>query len=154
MIRIYKYSAQSRSYIMIDGRDVEIPRFRNARTVSDLCVVNGVDGVVIIDRSEPADFCLTLRDRSGSEIVPGADGSGAADCRDSGAAAYHDSGAAACAVAFADLLGVKAFHTQNYTFEWGGIVFEAYIASHLGEVKEVSLNGADAVSALCEGLMD
>lgn len=146
MIRIYKYSAQSRSYIMIDGRDVEIPRFRNARTVSDLCVVNGVDGVVVIDRSELADFCLTLRDRSGSEIVPGTDGSGAAAC--------HDSGAAACAVAFADLLGVKAFHTQNYTFEWKGAVFEAYIASHLGEVKEVSLNGADAVSALCEGLMD
>lgn len=138
MIRIYKYSAQSRSYIMIDGRDVEIPRFRNARTVSDLCVVNGVDGVVVIDRSELADFCLTLRDRSGSEIVPGTDGSGAA----------------ACAVAFADLLGVKAFHTQNYTFEWKGALFEAYIASHLGEVKEVSLNGADAVSALCEGLMD
>lgn len=146
MIRIYKYSAQSRSYIMIDGRDVEIPRFRNARTVSDLCVVNGVDGVVVIDRSELADFCLTLRDRSGSEIVPGTDGSGAA--------AYYDSGAAACAVAFADLLGVKAFHTQNYTFEWKGALFEAYIASHLGEVKEVSLNGADAVSALCEGLMD
>lgn len=146
MIRIYKYSAQSRSYIMIDGRDVEIPRFRNARTVSDLCVVNGVDGVVVIDRSEPADFCLTLRDRSGSEIVPGADGSGAADCR--------DSGAAACAVAFADLLGVKAFHTQDYTFEWGGLVYRAYIASHLGEVKEVSLNGAATVSALCEGLMD
>lgn len=141
MIRIFRYSSCSQSFIMIDGRDVEIPRFRNAGTVSAMCVMNEVDGIVIIDRSESADFSLSFRSRSGSTVLPGSSD-------------LADAGVSSCAVAFADLLGIKAFHTREYRFEWGGVLFEAYISSHLGEVKEISINGAATVSALCEGLID
>lgn len=135
MIRIYKYSAGSGNFIMVDGRDVEVPRFRKPAEVHSLCLIHQADGLVILDHSAAADFKMEFR--------------GSAECPPS---LVRE--ASACAVAYADLLGVKPFHTQDYTFEIDGTVHAAVIASHLGECKEVSLSGAPSIPCLCLGELE
>ena len=98
--------------------------------------MHGFDALLILDLpSEKADFSLEVRDSSGREVP------------------VSDS-AAACAVAFADLLGVKPFHSTDYTFENSGTVHSAGILSHLGENKLICLAAGDSqvtVDALCQG---
>jgi len=134
MIRMYRYSEDELSFIMIDGRDVEIPRFRKRNDAHAMCLLHGTDGIVILDKSEKADFLI--------EFV-GADGV-AADAPD---------GARRCAVAFADLVGVKPFHTKEYSFEASGSTHDALILSHLGECKVVKIGDCEG-SALCEGELE
>lgn len=130
MIRIYRYSEGEHSFMMIDGRDVDIPRFRKPREVHSLCLLHGVDGLAIVNKSELADFKL--------EFFPFRNPSQLSLC------------AAACSVAFADLLGVKPFHSQDYRVEFDGTVLDAQILSHLGECKQVRLQSRE-FSSLCEG---
>lgn len=69
--------------------------------------------------------------------------------------------AARCAVAFADLLGVKPFHSTDYTLECHDAVLRATIECHLGECKVVSLQNstsvttsafsAESLPVICEG---
>ena len=132
MIRMYRYTAGDESLVAIDGRDVMIPRFRNRRTVHALCLINRLDGIVIIDKSEKADFRLEYMPKDGSAACP-------------------TENARRCSVAFADLLGVKPFHTKEYSLEDQGGVHSACILSHLGESKEVAIDGTPSGSVFCEG---
>lgn len=135
MIRIYKYSSPSHTFVMVDGRDVEIPRFRKPAEVHALCLVHEVDAFVIVDHCESADFEM--------EII----------CGNSSACESKEE-AGACAVAFADLLGIKPFHTQDYTFSLDGVRHNAFISSHLGECKEVSIDGRALIPCLCMGKLE
>ena len=134
MIRMYRYSGAELSYMMVDARDAEVPRFRNRSTVHALCLINAVDGLVIINRSDIADFLMELYGTDGRPADLSAD-------------------AARCAVAYADLLGVKPFHTQDYVFEFGAQRFEARIEVHLGESKTVRFLGEEG-TVFCEGEID
>lgn len=120
---------------MIDGRDVDIPRFRKSADVHSLCLIHQVDGLVILDHSSVADFKMEIHCGNG----------GAESCI---------AESSACAVAYADLLGVKPFHSQEYSFELDGMVHNAFISSHLGECKEVGIDGDAPVPVLCLGMMD
>ncbi len=131
---MYRYSEDGRSYILIDGRNDEIPRFRKQEFVHSLCVMCGDDGVVIVDRSDNADYRM--------EFVP----------RDREAAGAGLDGACLCSVAFADLLGIKPFHSRTYRLECAGTVIDAEILSHLGECKEVRLVQSGIAGApICQG---
>ena len=135
---MYRYSEDGKSFIMVDGRDVDVPRFRSPRGVHELCLVHSVDGIGVLDRSESADYALTFL---GSD---GRSGSG-----------RTLSGALLCSVAFADLVGVKAFHSTDYSVEGPDGVIAARILSHLGECKVVSICGQSLPeltgSTVCEG---
>lgn len=139
MIRMYKYSCEGFSFIMVDGRDADIPRFRKRRDVHALCLLNDADGLAIIDKTEKqADYALELYDAAGAQC----------EAPDSPLAVA----AGRCSVAYADLLGVKAFHSVSYRFlAPGGVPVDAGILSHLGECKIVRLGGASDAPTLCEG---
>lgn len=129
---------------MVDGRNVELPRFRKAQDIHTLCLLHDVDGIAIINeassRTSGAFPGNGLYDVSGictnGAQTDGAIGNGcdkgvngipengtimAADFRleiyDRSGKAVWNPAAARCSVAFADLLGVKPFHTQDYAFE-------------------------------------
>ena len=96
MIRMYRYSEGENSYILIDGRDVEIPRFRKSGTVHSLCLFHNVNGIGILDKSDKADFSLEFYGSDGMPHAMPADAiAGASDTV---------TGAAVCAVAFAVVL--------------------------------------------------
>ncbi len=205
MIRMYRYSEEGRSFLLVDGRDVEVPRFRKARSVHELCLVHGVDGIGVLDKSDICDFRFCFIDALGHSfqepvrtdsaafaalpagLVPESSfadaaspaglvpersfadaaspaglvpGSSFADAASPAGFAPGSllAGAALCAVAFADLVGVKPFHTTEYTLEIAGEAYSASILSHLGECKVVSLfaPGLASVrgSAVCEGEVD
>lgn len=140
---MYRYSEGEKSFILVDGRDAEIPRFRRSGTVHSICLIHAADAIVILDKCARADFSLEIYCSDGSAQSAG------------GSPASLDGSAAACAVAFADLVGIKPFHSTDYTFRWAGTVFNAKITSHLGECKEVILSeplfkGA----AVCEGPLE
>lgn len=136
MIRMYRYSEAEESFIMIDGRDVDIPRFRTRKDIHALCLMNDACGIVIMNHpteKEESDFRMEFY---GADGVPGG----------------MNRSAARCAVAFADLLGIKPFHSKEYRFEAADGLHEAFIDSHLGECKMVRLDSdPDAEATLCEG---
>lgn len=140
MIRMYKYSSEGYSLIMVDGRDADIPRFRKRRDVHALCLLNEADGLAIVCKSAEADYALELYDAAGAQCeAPDGPLAEAAE---------------RCSVAYADLLGVKAFHSVSYRFVApGGAPMDAEILSHLGECKIVRLGGASDAPTLCEGDM-
>ena len=124
MIRMYRYVEDGKSFILVDGRDVDVPRLRSPRSVHDLCLVHGVDGIGVLDRSDRADFRAGFLDADGRPLQ-----------------GRILDGAVMCSVAFADLVGVKPFHSTEYTVEEGGRLLPARILSHLGECKVVELSG-------------
>lgn len=135
MKRIYRYSGKQESFLAVDGRDVEVPRFRERRTVHALCLINEVDAILVVDKAEAADFRVDCYGRDGLPCRLSAD-------------------AARCSVAFADLLGVKPFHSQDFKYETPDGTFDAAILSQLGECKTVSVD-VDGTRvpgpAFCEG---
>lgn len=135
MIRIYKYSEDQRQFLMVDGRNVEVPRFRKKADIHSLCLLHQTDAIAIIDEaSASADYKLECYSAAGEPIF--------------------DEAVARCSVAFADLLGVKPFHTQDYTLECMGTSHSAHISVHLGESKSISLDGGPIHSTLCLGELD
>ena len=132
MIRMYVYKAGDEKLVAIDGRDVMIPRFRNRRTTHALCLMNGLDGTIVLDNADDADFRLEYRSKDGMETEP-------------------TEAARRCAVAFADLLGVKPFHTKDYCFDDLAGRHSACILSHLGESKTVSIDDRSSDDIVCEG---
>lgn len=136
MIRIYRYNVEDESYLAVDGRDVTIPRFRDRRTVHALCMMNSLDGVIILDKSDKADFSLEFYGKDGNP-------------------ADAPTSCACVSVAFADLLGVKPFHSKDYTLQTrDGAIHQASINSHLGECKMVQLQGTEPLSVMCDGEFD
>lgn len=135
MIRIYKYSEDQRQFLMVDGRNVEVPRFRKKADIHSLCLLHQTDAIAIIDEvSDSADYKLECYSAAGEPVF--------------------DEAVARCSVAFADLLGVKPFHTQDYTLECMGTSHSAHISVHLGESKSISLDGGPIHSTLCLGELD
>lgn len=148
MIRMYRYSEGESSFIMIDGRDVEIPRFRTPNAVHALCLINDAAGIVIMDYpadSDAADFRMEFYGADGTQH-------GLEPHDTEGSLEGMVRSAAMCAVAFADLLGIKPFHSKEYRFEAADGIHDAFIDSHLGECKMVRLDlDTDAGATLCEG---
>ena len=124
-MEFYRYSGAGNSFVVIDGRNCATDRFRKKEIVHALCMQNDTDGLMILENSDVADFKMLYFNR---------DGSGGMMCGNGGR----------CIVAFADLLGVKPFHTADYAFEApDGVIHRATILSHLGEMKTVRLEMKD-----------
>lgn len=128
MLSFYRYSGAGNSFVVIDGRSVDTSRFKKRVMVHALCLQYSTDGLMILENSDIADFRMSYFN---------SDGSGGMMCGNGGR----------CIVAFADLLGVKPFHSKDYTFETSDGVHHAEILSHLGECKIVRLEMKD-VSAV------
>ncbi|MCQ2183361.1 MAG: diaminopimelate epimerase [Bacteroidales bacterium] len=120
MLKFYKYSGAGNTFVVIDGRKTDVSRFRRKELVHALCLQNRTDGLMILNDSETADFKMEY-------FNP--DGSGGMMCGNGGR----------CIVAFADLVGVKAFHSKEYVFEAPDGIHRAEILAHLGEMKTVRL---------------
>ena len=136
---------------MVDGRGAEVPRFCREDSSHALCLVHDVDMIAVLKESERADFVLECH---GFRSVDAA-----SNALDSASSILPY--AARSAVAFADLLGVKPFHSTDYTFEYDGLLLHATIESHLGECKVVALLNSicsspsaftsESLPVICEG---
>lgn len=126
---LYRYSGAGNSFIVIDGRNIDASRFKKPGMVHMLCLLHAVDGLMVLEHSDTADFRMEF-------FNP--DGSCGMMCGNGGR----------CIVAFADLLGVKPFHSRDWEFEAPDGVHRAEILSHLGECKTVrlSMNDVEGVS--------
>ena len=135
MLRFYRYSGAGNSFVTIDGRTSDASRFKRREVVHALCLQYGTDGLMVLENSKDADFRMDYFN---------SDGSGGMMCGNGGR----------CIVAFADLLGVKPFHSRDYVFEAADGLHHAQILSHLGESKTVRLQMKDVKSAeeACGGL--
>lgn len=129
MMRMYRYSGAGNDFIMIDGRNADVSRFRRKDVIHPLCLMYGTDGLIILGKSQTCDFSMEFYNP---------DGSCGMMCGNGGR----------CAVAFADLLGVKPFHTSEYVFEAPDGVHRAYILSQLGENKTVRLEMGDVTEIM------
>ena len=137
---MYRYTdsaenpSDSLPYILIDGMNSDVSRFTRKRVCHDLCVMSGAAGIAVLKKSDGCDFDLlfycsdALPSSHDSSLSPGSDGLREAPF-----------GVAICAVAFADLLGIKAFHSRDWTFRWGETVFGACIDSQSGDCKSVRI---------------
>lgn len=136
---MYRYSESDTDFIMIDGRNVEIPRFRRRDDVHTLCLLHGAVGLAILTDpadSASADYCLEFFGLDGVKAQP-------------------TKSVQMCSVAFADLLGIKPFHTQRYAFMDDAGIHNASIMSHLGECKAVKVDKSSrAGSTLCLGELE
>lgn len=132
-MKIYRYSGAGNSFVVIDGRNIDVRRYRTPAVVRALCSYNGTDGLMLLLQSKTADFRMEFYNP---------DGSGGMMCGNGGR----------CIVAFADLLGVKPFHTRDYVFEAPDGIHHAEILSHLGEMKLIRLEMRDVQA--CEPALD
>lgn len=147
MIRIYKYSEGQRQFLMVDGRNVEVPRFRKKADIHSLCLLHQTDAIAIIDdASASADSSVNANAYTCADYI--------LECYSAAGEPIFDEAVTRCSVAFADLLGVKPFHTQDYTLECMGTSHSAHISVHLGESKSISLDGGPIHSTLCLGELD
>lgn len=117
---MFRYSGAGNSFIAIDGRDTDVSRFRQKRVIHMLCLANGTDGLMILDKSVAADFRMEFFNPDGSSGMM---------CGNGGR----------CIVAFADFLGVKPFHSTDYVFEAPDGIHNAQILSQMGDCKMVRL---------------
>lgn len=124
MLKFFKYSGAGNTFVVLDGRRTDVSRFRRRELVHALCSQYGTDGMMILEDSEIADFRMEYFN---------SDGSSGMMCGNGGR----------CIVAFADVVGVKAFHTREYVFEAADGIHRAEILSHLGECKVVRLQMKD-----------
>ena len=135
MMKFYKYSGAGNTFTIIDGRRLDVRRFKNPRVIHALCLQYETDGLMILeDPLQGTDFRMTYFN---------SDGTGGMMCGNGGR----------CIVAFADLVGVKPFHSTDYVFEAPDGIHKAKILSHLGECKIVSLQMSD-VSEVREMRLD
>lgn len=129
MIRFYEYKASDKHYLLIDGRQLNVDRFKRRDMAHALCLQYGTDAMAVVEESVTADFGISSFDADGT-------------------ASEASAPLLACAVAFADVLGVKPFHTKDYTVSDATSVHTACINSHLGETKMVTIDGAPQIEAL------
>jgi len=129
MIRFNEYQAQDQNFILVDGCGLDLSRFKKRNVARSLCVANDADSLVVIENSSHADFGVSVFGRDGIEICASPE-------------------ILASAVAFADVIGIKVFHTQNYTVENRTDVHSALICSHLGETKQICVDGSEPIEVL------
>lgn len=128
MLRFYKYSGAGNRFVVIDGRIMDASRFKRPDVVHALCLQNGTDGLMILENSQEADFRMEFFNPDGSSGMM---------CGNGGR----------CIVAFADLLGVKPFHSREYVFIAPDGLHRAEILAHMGEAKTVRLGMHDVAGA-------
>ncbi len=133
---LYRYSGAGNTFVVVDGRNLDVSRFRKPDFVHTFCMLNGTDALMVLDNSRKADFRMEYFN---------SDGSGGMMCGNGGR----------CIVAFADYLGVKPFHSRDYIFEAPDGLHRAEILSHLGECKTVRLQMNDVTEpvSVCGGLL-
>lgn len=139
-MNIFRYNCCGRTFILIDGRNISTGRFRKPATARMLCAVNEAEAIVIIESAQAADFLMSV---VGAEEEK-------TDCA-----------AMACAVAFADLLGLKprggaftfgtADPSKTFAFTCCGKTYGAEVLTHFGESKMISLDGGVPLETICEG---
>ena len=129
MIRFYEYKAGDKHYLLIDGRQLNVERFKKRDMAHALCLQYGTDAMAVVEESETADFGICSFDSDGTASTASAP-------------------LLACTVAFADVLGIKPFHTKEYTVSDSASVHSANIDSHLGEIKMVTIDGSTQIEAL------
>lgn len=139
-----EYSVSGHKLLALDARNSNAQRFRNSRFVHSLCVMHGLDAVLILSNPSltGADFSAEAYGSGGSALRLSEGGEEALCC-------------SLALVAFADLLGVKPFHSADYSFEAEGIALRAQIHSQMGECKRVSIYREEKTlgtgEALCLG---
>lgn len=154
-MNIFRYCCETHAFILIDGRNISTERFRKPSTARMLCAVNEAEAIIILDNDPGCDFRMSVIGRDGDT---GMAGGRMADAGDS---------ARACAVAFADLLGLKprgaaftygtAAPSKTFTFIDAGPqpgasrLLPAEVLTHFGESKIISLNGRPGLETICEG---
>ena len=165
-MNIFRYCSENHAFILIDGRNISTERFRKPSTAKMLCAVNETEAIVILESDPGCDFRMSV---AGGEDSAGVADAGVADAEvaDAGVTDAEDR-ARACAVAFADLLGLKprsgaftygtAAPSKTFTFIDAGPgagdaarLFSAEVLTHFGESKIISLNGQPGLETICEG---
>lgn len=116
-MKYYRYSGAGNSFVVFDGRTVNLDSIRNDAAISSLCSSNGTDGLMILSDSDNYDFRMEYYN---------SDGSGGMMCGNGGR----------CIVAFAAFLGIRPSDGKEY-------VFEAADGLHTGEI--LSGNGSKGV---------
>ena len=173
-MNIFRYCSENHAFILIDGRNISTERFRKPSTAKMLCAVNETEAIVILESDPGCDFRMSVAGGEDSTGVTGTADAGVADAgvtdaevADAGVAEAGDR-ARACAVAFADLLGLKprggaftygtAAPSKTFTFIDAGPgagdaarLFSAEVLTHFGESKIISLNGQPGLETICEG---
>ena len=66
-INFYKYTGAGNNYIYIDARDINIDWVELSKNISDPNFGIGSDGLIILDKSNDADFSMRMFNRDGSE---------------------------------------------------------------------------------------
>jgi len=116
----------------MDARNFNPERFRKPSMVRMLCSVHEALALVLVENSVKADFHCSIL--SSGEL-----------------SSVRREDALRCAVAFADLAGVKEFHTRNWNMELeDGSILPLEILAQMGEEKMVRLPQGDA-PVLCLG---
>lgn len=116
--KIYKFSGAGNDFVLVDGRDGGVERFREAETIGELCRKYATDGLMILGNGMPAgeNVAETATDFSMAFFNP--DGTGGMMCGNGGR----------CIVAFADMLGIKPAG-DGYVFMAGDGIHTAKILS-------------------------
>lgn len=165
-MNIFRYCSENHAFILIDGRNISTERFRKLSTAKMLCAVNETEAIVILESDPGCDFRMSVAGGEDSARVADAEVADAG-VADAGVADAGDH-ARACAVAFADLLGLKprggaftygtAAPSKTFTFIDAGPgagdaarLFSAEVLTHFGESKIISLNGQPGLETICEG---
>ena len=95
---LYKFSGAGNDFVIIDGRNKDVSRFRAADVIGALCREYRTDGLMILDEGPSgADFSMEF-------FNP--DGSGGMMCGNGGR----------CIVAFADMMGIRPSEGISYRF--------------------------------------
>ena len=66
-IDFYKYTGAGNNYIYIDARDIDVDWIELSKNISDQNFGIGSDGLIILDKSNDADFSMRMFNRDGSE---------------------------------------------------------------------------------------
>lgn len=90
-------SGAGNTFVVLDGRGVDVSEFRRAERIREVCAEFRTDGLMILDVSDSADFQMEF-------FNP--DGSGGMMCGNGGR----------CIVAFADWLGIAQADGHTYRF--------------------------------------
>lgn len=129
-MKIYSYSESGMELILVDGRNIDASRYRKRQVIKTLCAYCSSDGLIVLDKSESADFKMESFGNDGKSL---------------------DSLGIRSATAFADLLGIKGFYAEYYDVETALGTLRAEICARNGEEKTIRLPDGCAETVLCEG---
>jgi diaminopimelate epimerase len=98
--KLYKFSGAGNDFVLVDGREGDVERFREKETIGELCRRFSTDGLMILGNAAPAGEpgnAKTVPETDFSMEFFNPDGTGGMMCGNGGR----------CIVAFADMLGIK-----------------------------------------------